>query len=67
MWSLLEFGEVEEAFYVLGLKERATENNIGGEVYGVKLSSALWGALLDAAANKQLVSNTLTATYSMPC
>ena len=24
MWSLLEFGEVEEAFYVLGLKERAT-------------------------------------------
>ena len=67
MWSLLEFGEVEEAFYVLGLKERATEKNIGGEVYGVKLSSALWGALLDAAANKQLVSNTLTATCSMSC
>ncbi|KAG9198584.1 hypothetical protein G6514_009826 [Epicoccum nigrum] len=54
MWTLLEFGEVEEAFHVLGLKQRATERSAGGDVYGVKLSTALWGALLDAAANKQL-------------
>ena len=54
MWLLLEFGEVEEAFYVLGLKESVSEGTPGA-AYGVKLSNALWGALLDAAAQQQLV------------
>jgi hypothetical protein len=54
IWMLLEFGEVEEAFYVLSLKEgvQRTSNGTGT----VKLSDALWGTLLDAAAQKQLVS-----------
>jgi pentatricopeptide repeat protein len=53
LWMLLEFGEVEEAFYVLNLKggTQGRHNGTGS----VKLSSALWGALLDAAAKKQLV------------
>ncbi|KAF2623240.1 hypothetical protein BU25DRAFT_401063 [Macroventuria anomochaeta] len=54
MWLLLEFGEVEEAFYVLGLKESAMGMDTAGAAYGVKLSNALWGALLDAAAKQQL-------------
>ncbi|KAL1648928.1 hypothetical protein SLS61_006660 [Didymella pomorum] len=53
MWLLLEFGEVEEAFYVLGLKESVSEGTPGA-AYGVKLSNALWGAMLDAAAQQQL-------------
>ena len=55
LWALLEFGEVEEAFYVLSLKagvQRRASSGAGS----VKLSSALWGALLDAAARRQLVS-----------
>lgn len=55
MWLLLEFGEVEEAFYVLGLKESVSDAETAGAAYGVKLSNALWGALLDAAAKQQLV------------
>lgn len=55
MWSLLEFGEVEEAFYVLGLKDSATQSHVPGAAVGVKLSNALWSAMLDAAAKKQLV------------
>lgn len=56
MWLLLEFGEVEEAFYVLGLKESVSDEGTPGAAYGVKLSNALWGAMLDAAAQQQLVS-----------
>lgn len=55
MWLLLEFGEVEEAFYVLGLKESVSDAGAPGAAYGVKLSNALWGAMLDAAAQQQLV------------
>lgn len=55
MWSLLEFGEVEEAFYVLGLKESVLGSEAAGAAYGVKLSNALWGAMLDAAAKQQMV------------
>ncbi|KZM18623.1 uncharacterized protein EKO05_0000672 [Ascochyta rabiei] len=54
MWLLLEFGEIEEAFYVLGLKESATSTNTAGAAAGVKLSNALWGAMLDAAAKHHL-------------
>lgn len=56
IWMLLEFGEVEEAFYVLRLKESAKSKSNG--TGAVELSNALWGALLDAAAHKQLVSGT---------
>lgn len=55
MWLLLEFGEVEEAFYVLGLKESASSASATGPAFGVKLSNALWGAMLDAAAKQHLV------------
>ncbi|CAO2653537.1 Nn.00g029480.m01.CDS01 [Neocucurbitaria sp. VM-36] len=51
MWMLLEYGEVEEAFYVLSLKEGVQSK---GEAGTVKLSDALWGALLDAAAQKHM-------------
>lgn len=53
MWILLEFGEVEEAFHVLHLKDGL--QRIGTGTGSANLSSALWGALLDAAAHKQLV------------
>lgn len=54
MWILLEFKEVEEAFYVLGLKETMqSKSSVAG---AVRVSDALWGALLDAAAQRQLVS-----------
>jgi hypothetical protein len=55
LWILLEFGEVEEAFYVLHLKS-VTEGQTNG-TGSVTLSNALWGAMLDAAAKKQLVSD----------
>jgi pentatricopeptide repeat protein len=56
LWILLEFGEIEEAFYVLSLKDglQRRDNGTGS----LKLSSALWGALLDAAAQLQLHSAT---------
>jgi pentatricopeptide repeat protein len=53
LWMLLEFGEVEEAFYVLSLKQELQSAGTG--TGSAKLSSALWGALLDAAAQRQLV------------
>ncbi|KAH7072217.1 hypothetical protein BKA63DRAFT_417974 [Paraphoma chrysanthemicola] len=53
LWALLEFGEVDEAFYVLSLKEGIQRRSSSG-LGAVKLSSALWGALLDAAARRQL-------------
>jgi tetratricopeptide (TPR) repeat protein len=56
IWMLLEFGEIEEAFYVLSLKEGVKSKSAG--TGAVELSDALWGALLDAAAQKQLVSDT---------
>lgn len=59
MWLLLEFGEVEEAFYVLGLKESISSGSTAGAAYGVKLSNALWGAMLDAAAKYHLVCRPL--------
>lgn len=55
MWLLLEFGEVDEAFYVLELKQSVSGVETAGAASGVKLSNALWGAMLDAAAQKQLV------------
>jgi len=54
MWMLLEFGEVEEAFYVLNL--RSNVQGRGNGIAMVKLSDALWGALLDGAAQANLVS-----------
>ena len=54
MWMLLEFGEVEEAFYVLNL--RSNVQGRGNGIATVKLSDALWGALLDGAAQANLVS-----------
>lgn len=53
MWILLEFGEVEEAFHVLHLRERL--QNTCGTTRSVKISDALWAALLDAASQRQLV------------
>jgi len=53
MWMLLEYGEAEEAFYVLSLRQ-----NIEGP--GVKLSKALWQQLLDAAAKRHLAEATAT-------
>ncbi|KAF2821023.1 hypothetical protein CC86DRAFT_303192 [Ophiobolus disseminans] len=50
MWILLEYGEVEEAFYILNLKDGLQRPGTGS----AKLNSALWGALLDAAAHRQL-------------
>lgn len=55
MWILLEFGEVEEAFYVLSLKDGIQRRSNG--MGSARLSSALWGALLDAAARTHLVRN----------
>jgi pentatricopeptide repeat protein len=57
MWILLEFREVEEAFYVLSLKDGIQRKSNG--MGSARLSSALWGALLDAAARTQLVSMKL--------
>lgn len=50
MWMFLEFGEVEEVFYVLSLRADAA-----GGTSALEMSTALWSALLDAAAQKQLV------------
>lgn len=63
LWILLEFGEVEEAFYVLNLKDKhQSHNNSTGSV---KLSNALWGALLDSASKRQLVGfNTILRKFS---
>lgn len=49
LWMLLEFGEVEEAFYVLSLRQSV-------EGPATKLSNALWLRLLDAASKRHLVS-----------
>ncbi|EUC29056.1 hypothetical protein COCCADRAFT_107523 [Bipolaris zeicola 26-R-13] len=57
MWILLEFKEVEEAFYVLGLKE--TVQNKGSGTGTAKVSDALLGTLLDAAAESQLYEETV--------
>jgi pentatricopeptide repeat protein len=54
MWILLEFGEVEEAFHILSLKDQL-QRGVNG-TGSAKLSSALWGALLDHGAQRQLVS-----------
>jgi len=52
MWMLLEYGEVEEAFYVLHLKNSVRRQSQG--LQPCRLSSALWTALLDAASRQQL-------------
>ncbi|KAH5701838.1 hypothetical protein HBI44_036910 [Parastagonospora nodorum] len=52
MWILLEHGEVEEAFYVLNLKDSVQRQSQG--LQSPRLSSALWLALLDAASRQQL-------------
>lgn len=58
MWMLLEFDEVEEAFYVLSLKEtRRRSKSRPVSVSGI-ISNVLWGALLDAAARRQLLEQT---------
>ncbi|KAL1796009.1 hypothetical protein ACET3X_006233 [Alternaria dauci] len=56
IWIMLEFGEVEEAFHVLSLKEAAKSKSSG--TGAVELSNALWGALLDAASHKLLLDET---------
>ncbi|KAF7447227.1 CTP-transf-1 domain containing protein [Pyrenophora tritici-repentis] len=56
MWMLLEFGEAEEAFYVLNL--RADAQSRSNATAPSKLSDALWGALLDAAAQANLYHET---------
>lgn len=53
IWSLLEFGEVEEAFYVLNLKKDLSPNG------DPNLSGSLWLQLLDVAAKKHIVSWTV--------
>jgi hypothetical protein len=53
MWMLLEFNEVEEAFYVLGQRQTVASPTD-------KLSAALWQALLDAAAKRHLAEATAT-------
>ncbi|KAF1838887.1 hypothetical protein BDW02DRAFT_540686 [Decorospora gaudefroyi] len=62
IWMLLEFGEVEEAFYVVSLKEgvQSQRKGTGTGTGTVQLSDALWGALLDAAAQKQLYEAVTT-------
>ncbi|KAH6629372.1 hypothetical protein C7974DRAFT_311790 [Boeremia exigua] len=54
LWTLLEYGEVEEAFWVLGLRESVLAGGRMGRAYRVRLSDALWGALMDAAAQQQM-------------
>ncbi|KAF2127514.1 hypothetical protein P153DRAFT_432642, partial [Dothidotthia symphoricarpi CBS 119687] len=63
IWMLLEFGEVEEAFYVLSLRA----DMVGG-INVVKMDNALWGALLDAAGQKQLhdAANLIWTTRVQP-
>ena len=50
IWILLEFGEVEEAFHVLNLKQSVNPN------VDTLLSDTLWLRLLDVAAHKHMVS-----------
>lgn len=50
IWMLLEFGEVEEAFYVLSLRR-----NVGSNV-DTSLSGSLWTQLLDVAGKRHIVS-----------
>jgi hypothetical protein len=54
LWTLLEFGEIEEAFDVLNLRQsvQVRETSLNYK----KMSPALLGALLDAAGRVQLVS-----------
>ncbi|KAJ4287762.1 hypothetical protein N0V90_012466 [Kalmusia sp. IMI 367209] len=47
VWMLLEFGEVEEAFYVLSLKQNLSGDNL-------KFSASLWVQLLDVAGRKHI-------------
>lgn len=65
MWILVEFDEIEEAFHVLSLKQGVESAKHGGAAT-VNLSDALWGTLLDAAAQKQLVSTTSLNTTFCP-
>ncbi|KAF2451023.1 hypothetical protein P171DRAFT_349062 [Karstenula rhodostoma CBS 690.94] len=58
IWILLEFGEVEEAFYVLSLK-RKTSNNVDAG-----LSSILWSQLLDVAGQRQIPEAVSMIWYS---
>ena len=57
MWMLLEFGEIEEAFDVLNLRQSLQSKRSGH--HHMKLSPALMGAMLDAAGRVQLVSTAL--------
>lgn len=60
MWMLLEFGEVDEAFYVLGLKEEVQRSK-GNATGSVQVSEGLWTALLDAAAKHQTVYHSVSS------
>lgn len=51
IWILLEFGEVEEALYVLSLKQGVSY------IAEPMLSDTLWLRLLDVAAHKHMVSS----------
>jgi len=57
MWMLLEFDEVEEAFYVLSLKEARRRAKSQRSTATSIISEALWGALLDAAGRQQLAEH----------
>jgi hypothetical protein len=57
MWMLVEFGEIEEAFDVLNLRQSLQVKETGN--HHLKLSPALMGAMLDAAGRVQLVSTAL--------
>ncbi|KAF2870774.1 hypothetical protein BDV95DRAFT_607907 [Massariosphaeria phaeospora] len=61
MWILLEFGEVEEAFHVLVLRQSLRGQN-------VKLSNALWLQLLDSTAQIHLTEavNMIWNTQVVP-
>jgi hypothetical protein len=60
MWMLLEFGQTEEAFHVLSLRHNLQSKEINNRY--LKPSSALLGAMLDAAGREQLVSAALLHT-----
>lgn len=56
IWSLLEYGEVEEAFYVLNMKKGLSPHA------DLNLSGSLWQQLLDVAAKKHIVSISIANT-----
>jgi pentatricopeptide repeat protein len=60
MWMLLEFGQTEEAFHIFNLRHSLQSKDVNNRY--LKPSSALLGAMLDAAGREQLVSAVLLPT-----